>query len=90
MSDRVYAILITAAKYIFLNILATVAMVMIARAGWFATEDVIVLYYLIINCTALILGKLQQILDRLNEYEKSKKNYEKSRVKCKKGYKKIK
>ena len=74
MSGRAYAILITAAKYVFLNILTTAAMVMIALAGWFVSEDSIVLYYLIINCTALILGKLQRILDRLYEYEKSKKN----------------
>ena len=73
MSDRAYAIVISVAKYVFINILATVAMVMVARAGWFVTEDAIVLYYLIINCTALILGKLQRILDRFNEYEKSKK-----------------
>ena len=73
MSDRAYAILIAAAKYIFLTILATVAMVMIARAGWFVSEDAIVLFYLIINCTAPILGKLQRILDRFNEYENSKK-----------------
>ena len=73
MSDRAYAIVISVAKYVFINILATVAMVMIARAGWFVSEDVIVLFYLIINCTTLILGKLQQILDRLYEYEKSKK-----------------
>jgi len=73
MSDRAYAILIAAAKYVFLNILATVAMVIIARAGCIVSEDVIVLFYLIINCTALILGKLQRILDRLCEYEKSKK-----------------
>ena len=73
MSDRAYAIVISVAKYVFINILATVAMVIIARAGWFVSEDVIVLFYLIINCTALILGKLQRILDRFNEYEKSKK-----------------
>ena len=70
MSDRAYAIVISVAKYVFINILATVAMVMVARAGWFVSEDAIVLFYLIINCTALILGKLQQILDRFNEYEK--------------------
>ena len=73
MSGRAYAIIISVSKYVFINILATVSMVMIARAGWFVSEDVIVLFYLIINCTALILGKLQQILDRLCEYEKSKK-----------------
>ena len=73
MSDRAYAILISVAKYVFINILATVVMVIIARAGWIVSEDAIVLFYLIINCTALILGKLQQILDRLYEYEKSKK-----------------
>ena len=52
-----------------------VVMVIIARAGWIVSEDAIVLFYLIINCTALILGKLQRILDRFNEYEKSKKIY---------------
>lgn len=67
MSDKGYAVFVFISKYVFLNLLASVAMVILARAGWLNAEDSIVLYYLIINCTALIMGKLQKILDSLQE-----------------------
>ena len=76
MSDRGYAILVTGAKFLFINVLATVIWVIFAQAGWINTEDTIALFYLIINCTTLLSGKMQRILDKLNELEKKQENTE--------------
>ena len=76
MSDRGYAIFVTAAKYVFINLLATILWVILAQAGWIYSEETIVLIYLILNCTTLILDKQQKILDKLNE-AKQENNHEK-------------
>ena len=70
MSDRGYAILVTAAKYVLINLVAYILLPFIARTGWITLEDTIIPYFLIINCTAIILGKLQKIEDHLKEIEK--------------------
>lgn len=70
MSDRGYAIFVTAAKYAFVNFLATVLWVILAQAGWVYSEETIVLIYIIVNCTAILLGKMQKILDHLKEQNK--------------------
>ena len=74
MSDRGYAILVTAAKYVLINLVAFLLLPAIARTGWITLDDTIILYFLIINCTAIILGKLQKIEDRLKEIEKKEEN----------------
>ena len=76
MSDRGYTIFLSAAKYLFLNFLATVYWIMLAKIGWLDSEDTIVLIYLIVNCTALILGKLQKVTDKLKEIEKKQEKSE--------------
>ena len=70
MSDRGYAIFVTAAKYAFVNFFATILWVVLAQAGWIYSEEAIVLIYLIINSTALVLGKMQKLMDKLKEIEK--------------------
>lgn len=70
MSDRGYAIFVTVAKYVFINFFATVAWVILAQWGLLFSEDTIVLIYLIINCTAVLMGKIQKIMDKLNELNK--------------------
>ena len=74
MSDRGYAILVTAAKYVLINILAYAIIPIFGREGWINYKDTIFLYFLIINCTAIILGKLQKIEDHLKEIEKKEEN----------------
>lgn len=76
MSDKGYAIFVTAAKYVFVNFLATVLWVILAQAGWIYSEETIVLIYLIVNCTAMILGKVQKLMDQLNEIEKKQEKSE--------------
>lgn len=77
MSDRGYAIFVTVAKYLLINFLATILWIMLAKANWIYSEDTIVLIYLVINCTALTDGKLQKVLDKLNEIEKRQENFQK-------------
>ena len=74
MSDRGYAFFVTAAKYVLINILTTILWVVLAKAGFLDSEDTIVLIYLITNCTALLSGKMQKILDKLHEINKNSEN----------------
>ena len=76
MSDRGYAILVTAAKYILINILTFIFIIMLTRHGWIHSEDTMVILHAIINAAAVILGKQQKILDRLNELSPDKKEEE--------------
>ena len=66
--------MVTAAKYVLINVAAYLLVPFIARTDWINQEDTVILYFLIINCTAIILGKLQKIDDRLKEIEKKEEN----------------
>ena len=74
MSDRGYAILIATTKYVFINILATIVMKTLVRVGLFHSDEAIILFYMIINCTALLIGRIQRVSDKIKEIEMNQEN----------------
>ena len=69
MNDTHYFFLVTIAKYFLLNLI--VFFIYMFLAG---TLNMLFNSLLIVNCTAIIMGKLQKIHDLLNEMEKKEEN----------------
>jgi len=76
MSDRGYAFVVALGKYVAINLLTFFAILFFVNQGWISEDDSILIIHVIVNAAAVIHGKLQQVLDRINELHPAKNDEE--------------